>query len=109
MKNYFRFEFLGWINKMTGCRSKNGIGYVRVQVVNGKDFIFLHCFEDFMCQYDDHLKEGCWVKVKGDICKTPKNQNYYFKPTTIELLSEDAQKEAEPSSNKDIEETFENE
>ncbi len=107
MKSYFNFEFLGWINKITKAKSKNGISYARIQIVNGRDFIFLHCFEDFMCQ-SDHICEGDWVRVKGDICQKTKSKDYYFKPTTIDLIEKNAQKDLEPSSEKDIKESMEN-
>ncbi len=108
MKNYFNFEFYGWINKVRFGATKNGIRFMRFQVVNGQDFIFMHCFEDFSCKYD-HINLNDWVKIKGDVICKKDGSGYFFKPTKIELITPGVKKDAEPSSDKDMKEFQENE
>ncbi len=106
MKNYFSFEFFGWINKLSKSTTRNGINFIRIQVVNGSDYIFMHCFEDFDCFYDD-IQIGDWVKINGNISQ---NENsYFFKPKTIKIINKRSAKDSKPSSDKDIKEVIKNE
>ncbi len=105
MKSYFNFSFLGWVFSVdkTIYKTKNGISYQKIRVVNGSQFNLFFIFEDsnaFM-----KLRKGDLVYIQGSINKI-EFESCYFKVNSCQIIQQEAAQEEHPSSDRDIHEAL---
>lgn len=107
MKFYFNFNFFGWIYSIQeGFKTKNGIDYKKIRVVNGNQF---HVFIVFENQENyKFIQTNDLIKIDGSFKKT-KDGGLLFNILNICILNPKAAVDEEPSANQDFQEVYENE